>query len=90
MHKREMLKLYKFTIKIREYEENVKLQKENSYNLHNKRRFFYGTICIDSLCGQACVQDFFGDADERDDHGSQLKKYFEEMLECRLESIRLD
>ena len=34
MHKREMLKLYKFTIKIREYEENVKLQKENSYNLH--------------------------------------------------------
>lgn len=34
MHKREMIKLYKFTIKIREYEENVKLQKENSYNLH--------------------------------------------------------
>ena len=34
MHKREMLKLYKFAIKIREYEENVKLQKENSYNLH--------------------------------------------------------
>ena len=34
MHKSYELELCKFTIKIREYEENVKLQKENSYNLH--------------------------------------------------------
>ena len=34
MHKSDGIELYKFTIKIREYEENVKLQKENSYNLH--------------------------------------------------------
>ena len=34
MHKSDGIELCKFTIKIREYEENVKLQKENSYNLH--------------------------------------------------------
>lgn len=34
MHKSDAIELCKFTIKIREYEENVKLQKENSYNLH--------------------------------------------------------
>lgn len=34
MHKSYEIELCKFTIKIREYEENVKLQKENSYNLH--------------------------------------------------------
>lgn len=34
MHKNDMIELCKFTIKIREYEENVKLRKENSYNLH--------------------------------------------------------
>lgn len=34
MHKSDGIELCKFTLKIREYEENVKLQKENSYNLH--------------------------------------------------------
>lgn len=34
MHKSDGIELCKFTIKIRGYEENVKLQKENSYNLH--------------------------------------------------------
>lgn len=34
MHKSDGIELCKFTIKIREYEQNVKLQKENSYNLH--------------------------------------------------------
>ena len=34
MHKSDGIELCKFTIKIREYEENVKLRKENSYNLH--------------------------------------------------------
>ena len=34
MHKSDGIELCNFTIKIREYEENVKLQKENSYNLH--------------------------------------------------------
>jgi len=34
MHKSDGIELCKFTTKIREYEENVKLQKENSYNLH--------------------------------------------------------